>query len=340
MSSPVTKEIPVSEASVSEVSVSIVICTRNRADHLRHTLEAISRLEVPAGYRCDLTVVDNASTDGTAALAQSFPLGNMPLHHVLESQPGLAHAYNAGTASTHGNILLYTDDDVRPLAGWLEGMCAPIASGSADAVAGGIKTAPHLLKPWIKKEHVSWLASTEFLSGNARTPLIGASMAFSRQVLERVPLFDTEVRQGMDSLFSYQLETAGYRVVMALDAVAEHHFQPERLTRESFLTMARRRGEQNAYFARHWFHSEPRRPYLTLLRAWAALWARRLLFFREWATSLTVPAWELRLLETLHTARCHLAERRVPRKYAQFGLVKRKPAETASEQSAVEPPQT
>jgi len=305
------------------VRVSVILCTCNRAEHLRHTLDAIGRLSVPAGYECSLTVVDNASTDGTAALVKSFDLGNMPLFYVLEPQRGLAHAMNAGATSTGGDILLYTDDDVHPPSDWLQGMCGPISSGEADAVAGGIKMAPHLSRPWIKKEHVGWLASTEFLPENARTPLIGASMAFSRRVLERVPLFDTEVRQGMDSLFSYQLEKAGYRVAMALGTVAEHHLQPERLSRESFLVMAKRRGEQNAYLSRHWSHGEPRCPYLTLARAWAALWARRLLHFREWATSLTVPAWELRLLETWHTSLSYLAERHVPRKYEKFGLVKR-----------------
>ena len=307
---------------MTQPSISIVICTCNRAEHLRHTLEAIGRLTVPPGWQCSLTVVDNASTDGTAALVQSVALSNMPLHYVQEPQRGLAYAYNRGVAATNGDILLYTDDDMRPPRDWLQGMCRPIASGEADAVAGGVKLAPHLARPYIKKEHVGWVASTEFLPKDTRTPLIGASMAFSRRVLEQVPLFDVEVRQGMDSLFSYQLEEAGCRVVMALDTVSEHHLQPERLTRKAFAVMARRRGEQNAYIMRHWTHSDPRFPYLTLARAWMALWARRLLHFPEWVTSPTVPAWELRLLETWHTALCSLQERHVPRKYEKFGLVK------------------
>lgn len=308
--------------SFQDVRVAIILCTRNRAQYLRDALEAIARLTLPAGCECSLTVVDNASTDGTAALVKSFDLGNMPLHYVLEPQPGLAHAYNAGAAATDGDILLYTDDDIHPPADWLEGMCGPILAGNADAVAGGIKLAPHLSRPWIKKEHAGWLAVTEFVPPGGKTPMIGGSMAFSRRVLERVPKFDGEVRQGMDSLFSYQLEKAGYRVAMALETVAEHHLQPERLTREAFLLMARRRGEQSAYITRHWSHAEPQFPHLTLARAFAALWARRLLHLREWAASPMVPAWELRLLETWHTAQRHLVERRVPRKYEKFGLVK------------------
>lgn len=309
-------------------TVSIIICTCNRKNDLRQTLEVISRLSVPENYQCDLTVVDNGSTDGTAALVQSMTLGNMPLRCLSEPRRGKSYAYNFGIAAASGDILLFTDDDLRPPDDWIAGMCGPIVSGAADAVAGGIKLAPHLRRPWMKKEHIGWLASTEYLSSGAVALLIGANMAFSRRVLEQVPQFDVEVGpgakgQGEDSLFSYQLQHAGCRIVMAMDTVVEHHLQEARLNRQSFAGLARKRGESNAYLARHWSHSEPSRPNLVLLRAFAALWARRLLHLREWATSPTVPAWELRLLETWHTARCHFVERGQPRKYEKFGLVKR-----------------
>ena len=308
-------------------AVSIIICTCNRADDLRQTLEAIGRLPVPDGYECDLTVVDNGSTDATADVTASCTLPNMPLRYLREPRRGKGYAYNAGIAASTGDILLFTDDDVRPPSDWLSGMCGPIGRGEADAVAGGIKLAPHLHRPWMKVMHIVWLASTDYLPEGTTLTLIGANMAFSRRVLERVPQFDIEIGPGAkghadDTLYSYQLEKAGYRIAMALDTAVVHHLSEDRLTRKSYAAAARKHGEFNAYLARHWTHSEPRRPALTLLRAWAALWARRLLYFPEWATSPTVPSWELRLLETWHTARCALAERKVPRKYEKFGLVK------------------
>jgi len=308
-------------------SLSIIICTCNRADDLRQTLDAIGRLTIPAGYQCDLTVVDNASTDGTADMAQSFTLPNMPLHYLLEPRRGKGYAYNAGIAASSGDILLFTDDDVRPPEGWLEGMCGPIVSGEADAVAGGLKLASHLHRPWMTKQHIGWLASTECLPPDAVIPLIGANMAFSRRVLERVPGFDIELGPGAkghadDTLYSYQLEKAGYRHAMALGTTAEHHLQASRLSRKSYAAQARKRGEFNAYLARHWSHSGPRYPLASLARAFAALWGLRLWHFPEWVTSPTVPAWELQRLETLHTILCYLQERREPRKYEKFGLVK------------------
>jgi len=308
--------------------VSIIICTCNRASDLCRTLEAIGRLSVPADLPCELLVVDNGSTDGTAEIVEAAPLLNMPVHYIYEARRGKGYAYNRGMAEANGDIFLFTDDDVRPPKNWISGMCEPIRAGRADAVAGGIKLAPHLHRPWMRNEHFGWLASTERLAKDCRIPLIGANMAFSRRVLNQVPSFDVELGPGAkghadDTLYSYQLEKAGYRIILALDTEAEHHLQETRLSRRSFAAQAKKRGEFNAYLIRHWTHSDPRFPLISLVRAWVALWARRLLYFRAWATLPTVPAWELRLLETWHTTRYFLVERSVPRKYEKFGLVKR-----------------
>ena len=308
-------------------SVSIIICTCSRADDLRQTLEAIGRLTIPDGYQCDLTVVDNASIDGTAEMVKSFTLGNMPLRYLLEPRRGKGYAYNAGIAATLGDILLFTDDDVRPPDDWLSGMCGPIISGEAEAVAGGMKLAAHLHRPWMTPTHISWLASTECLPPGAVITLIGANMAFSRRVLERVPQFDVEVGPGAkghadDTLYSYQLEKAGYRIAMALGVVSEHHLQETRLTRKSYAAQAKKRGEFNAYVSRHWFHNDPPRPHLHLVALWLSLWKYRLGHFLEWRAAPAVPERELYWLEKWHTAFYLLRERKEPRNYEKFGLVK------------------
>lgn len=308
-------------------TVSIIICTCNRVADLRQTLDAIGRLPVPAELSCELTVVDNGSSDGTAATVQSLTLPNMPLRYLSEPRRGKGYAYNAGMAAATGDILLFTDDDVRPPADWLEGMSRPIASGEADAVVGGVKLAPHLHRPWLKKEHVRPLASTEYLPHDVLINLVGANMAFSRRVLERVPQFDVELGPGAtgmgdETLFSQQLTAAGYRFALALDIVAVHHLDPSRLTRKGFGALIRKIGASNAYISWHWSHDGPKNAYWALTRAWLALWARRLRFFPAWVTSPTVPAWELQLLDTLYTKMYYLKERKRPRNYEKQGLVK------------------
>lgn len=245
------------------ISCSIIICTRNRAEHLRKTLAAIGAVAVPTGMETEVIVVDNASTDQTAEVAKSARLANVTCRYVHEARGGQCFARNTGMAEATGQIIVFTDDDVVPCRDWLGAICSPIVDGRADAVAGAIQIAPELQRPWMKAMHRGWLASTECDSA-AAPRMVGANMAFSRRVLEKVPTFDTELGPGRlgfgdDVVFAEQLAAAGYRIVAAPDAVVVHHFDPARLTRASFLDAARKHGRTMAYVDLHWRRLTPRR---------------------------------------------------------------------------------
>jgi len=45
--------------------------------------------------------------------------------------------------------LLFSDDAVRFPPDWIVPRIAPIVAGRADAVAGGVRLAPPLLRPWM-----------------------------------------------------------------------------------------------------------------------------------------------------------------------------------------------
>ena len=310
------------------MDVSIAICTYNHRESLRLTLDAVGRVRVPGGLRCELLVIDNASTDGTAELSKEYRLDNgIPVVYLFEPRQGQCFARNAGLAAARGRFILFTDDDVRPPADWVEGMCAPLLAGRAEAVAGGVRIAPHLLRPWMGWRQRAWLASTDSIDAAEPDRMVGANMAFSKEVLKQVPAFDTELGPGAsgfydETLFTFQLREAGFRVAAALGVTVEHHFDESRLSRASFLDSARKLGRSRAYWSHHWEHREvpgPRRA-LALARLRLAKWrARR---WREWRGGEGMPDWEMALLEESHFLRHYLTERKRPRNYARRGLVK------------------
>ena len=204
--------------------VSIIICSRNRVNDLRETLNALSKLTVPADITCELIVVDNASEDETASFVRAFKPANMSQRYLFEPRKGQNYGYNTALAAATGDVLLFTDDDVRPEGNWIEGMCRPILSGEYDVVAGGVRIAPHLMRPWMELPHRTWLASTEWLAQDGHEGMVGANMAISKRVLERVPEFDPELGPGTlgfggETLFYLQLKEAGYRRLAAFDLV-------------------------------------------------------------------------------------------------------------------------
>ena len=94
-------------------TITLLICTRNRAESLRQTLASIARCDVPADAPVELLVVDNGSSDETRRVVETAELPRMEVRYVFESKPGLSNSRNAGLAAARGEILLCTDDDVR-----------------------------------------------------------------------------------------------------------------------------------------------------------------------------------------------------------------------------------
>src|SRR5258708_3514138 len=127
---------------------SIIICTCNRAESLKETLASMTSLAVPADLSVELVVVDNGSTDHTKNVVAHCAIPDISVRYVLESRRGQCFARNRGISETTGEVIIFTDDDVRPAHNWIEGMCRPILTGLADAVAGGVHIAPHLQRPW------------------------------------------------------------------------------------------------------------------------------------------------------------------------------------------------
>lgn len=232
------------------VSISIIICTRNRAANLRLTLESVSKSVIPLGWEVELLVVDNGSSDSTKDLALSTHMPNMPVRYLSEPRTGKGYAYNSGMAAARGDIFLFTDDDVRVPTDWIEGMGRPILEGRAHAVQGGIKVAPHLERPWLTGALRVWVASVE---DPVRAPegLVGANMAFGRQALAITGGFDLRLGPGAsgyfdDTVFGWALERAGQKILYQPAVTVEHHFAADRLTLRSYLSAARRMAASRA----------------------------------------------------------------------------------------------
>jgi cellulose synthase/poly-beta-1,6-N-acetylglucosamine synthase-like glycosyltransferase len=289
-------------------------------------VEAILGLRVPAGWACELIVSDNGSSDGTVAMMEGVTSAKMAVHLLRTSRAGKSRALNAALAAAKGNILLFTDDDVVPSGDWIQGMCEPIKRGEADAVAGGIRMARGLRRPWMERAHTGWLAVAEAAERGVPC-LIGANMAVARHVFEKIPRFDEEVGPGAighaeDTLFSVQVAEAGFRIVSAYGAEVEHHFLEERLTREGFVRQASKRGEFNAYVAHHWFHANWRLARMKMMREWVRLNWMRLRHWGSWWNHPAAPGWELGAMEGYYTFKHYIPERRRLRNYERHGLVK------------------
>ncbi len=208
------------------VDVSVIVCTRNRCGALARLLERLEQLVVPAGVRWELIMVDNGSTDGTAALLASLP-GTLPARVVNERTAGLSRARNAGLAAATGDLLLFTDDDCLPDPQWLAAVRDEFARAPLLGVLGG---RVELFDP--RDQPTTTRTSRE--RGQITTPfnldgIIGCNMAFRRSALAAAGPFDialgggTGAGAGEDVDFVYRALRAGLRIEYSPDALVYHN---------------------------------------------------------------------------------------------------------------------
>ncbi|MBR0670157.1 glycosyltransferase [Neoroseomonas soli] len=209
-------------------TLSIVICTANRADALAAALASIARARMP-GVGTELLVVDNGSTDHTRAVVEAaqatMPL---PLRYLHEPRRGLGNARNCGLFAARGEIIAHTDDDCLVAEDWIERILGNLAaapeidflSGRADLhdpadLPVSIMTSdqPAVMGPRDMPYHV----------------VIGCNMAFRRRVAERIGGWDPRfgagapLRAAEEIDFAYRASRAGFRVVYRPDVVVRHH---------------------------------------------------------------------------------------------------------------------
>ena len=93
---------------MSRPTVTIVFVVFNRRDELR---ESLTRMLAQSEYdrdRVDVIVVDNASTDGSAAMVrEEFP----QVQVIVRDENIGASAWNDGFAVARGDFVLILDDD-------------------------------------------------------------------------------------------------------------------------------------------------------------------------------------------------------------------------------------
>lgn len=106
--------------------VSVVVCNYQGAEHLRHSLPALKAQTLAAD---ELIVVDNASTDGSAALARELAPSARVI--ALERNQGPAPARNRGLAEARNRLVLLVDNDAVLASDCLERLVAAWRAGVA-----------------------------------------------------------------------------------------------------------------------------------------------------------------------------------------------------------------
>lgn len=203
-------------------SVSVIIPAHNEAEGIGATLRSLTSQR----YSIDeILVVNDASTDNTAALAQSFA-NKYPNVRVisLPTNSGKAVALNTGIAETTGEVIVMLDGDTVFEPDTVGMLARRFSDPMVGVVAGHVKVSDRngVLKWWQSLEYVTSIGvnrSAEAEMG-AISVAPGACSAWRRAAIEEVGGYpDDTLAEDADLTMRIQ-ELGNWQVVQEYRAVA------------------------------------------------------------------------------------------------------------------------
>lgn len=193
--------------------VSVIIPVFNGERFLREAVQSVLGQKYS---RIEIIIVDDGSTDGTEAVAKSFP---ETVRYLRQTNQGPAAARNRGIEQAQGSLLAFADaDDLWP-AGKLE-LQLPYLTGDAavEIVMGRIQQV-------LLSQTVDGQTRAEEFADPAFSVNLGSAI-IRKSVFERVGLFDETMRYSEDVDWFMRAREAGARIV-TIDAVTLFYRQHE-----------------------------------------------------------------------------------------------------------------
>jgi O-antigen biosynthesis protein len=197
--------------------VSVVVCAYNAADTLDECLTSLEQLTYPD---FEVIVVNDGSGDRTGEIARQHPFCRViDLEH-----GGLSHARNAGLAAAAGDIVAYTDADVRVDPHWLTYLVQPFLN--PEVVAAGGLSLPPLDSPWMAHcvARAPGGPTHVLLDDRTAEHVPGCNLAVRREALQAIGGFNPiYLRAGDDVDVCWRLQATGGKIEYVPAALVWHH---------------------------------------------------------------------------------------------------------------------
>lgn len=213
--------------------IAIVVLTYRRVDEVGELLPILDRHRAHRDEDISILVIDNDPQASARQVVEE--VGSPTVRYVHEPLPGIAHARNRALDETaDAQLLIFIDDDERPLDTWLDamldtyrrsrpaGVTGPLYPDYAHEPSGFIVAGGFFVRKHYPEGHLMPAAGT----GNLLLDLDQVR----RAGLRFDPLFG--LTGGSDHMFTRALIRSGGRIVWSNDAGLVDKVPAQRLTRK------------------------------------------------------------------------------------------------------------
>jgi len=203
------------------VGVSFVVPVHNGEQWLDEVLPAI--LAQGDGRPLEIVVVDDGSTDGSAAILKRYEeAGQCTV--VRGEQRGAAAASNLGIQQTSHPIVCQVDQDVVLQPGWMAGLLSELSKPDVAAAQGYYLTDPQG-SIWARVMGYDLELRYSRIKVRYMNHVCTGNTAYRAAALKQAGGFDESLGYGYDNDMSYRLGEAGFRLAFVKEAHSIHRWR-------------------------------------------------------------------------------------------------------------------
>ena len=237
-----------------EPAVSAVICTYNRDKFIGEALSCLARQTLSPDL-FEIIVVDNKSTDSTAAIIQKFIAEHpgLNIRYVPEPNKGLSFARNRGIQEARSSVITYIDDDAEASPGFLQSIVEFMETDKTAVGIGG-----KVIPKYSESDEPKWMS--KYLNGfvglmdygpslkrfdNTMKYPAGCNMTYTKEILQKAGGFNNQLTFRSDDKYIFsQVSKLSDKIYYLPAALLYHNIDTDRLSFTNFKKLFLKSGNE------------------------------------------------------------------------------------------------
>lgn len=246
------------------MDLSIIICTYNRCNSLKTTLQSILDSNINKIISVEIIVIDNNSSDATKNVVCHFHDNSVVnIRYFFEQKQGLSFARNRGVLEADGDLLVFADDDIIVDNEWINNIFITFSDSDVSCAGGRIYPIWEKCCPaWLIKDLYPYLALLDLGDNNIKMSsprLWGANLIIRASMFKKYGMFDTSLGRTAGKLYGNEetnfiklLLNYGEGVYYVPKIIVHHCIGANRMKKSYFRKWMFDGGEQDAIQLGHY----------------------------------------------------------------------------------------